>query len=115
MWSSAIGSEYEVPIARIPEPATMIAVERGEPVALDRVGDHAVAVGAVGVEDRGGDDRSGEPERADDRSEDPLRSAAGTSTASEQVHSAGGQERERRREREPVDGRGVEREDHLST
>ena len=78
--------------------------ERGEPVAADRVGDDSVAVGRVGVEDRRRDEGAGEAERAEEGRE-RLPGPGRHEHGDEEREARDAEERELRREREPVDVR----------
>ncbi len=87
--------------------------QRAVPVAHDRVGDLVGRVGALPVEEPGGDAGTDEPERADDRAEDAHGSARDEHGAEER-EPGGGEQRQRRREREPVDGRLVHQNERCS-
>ena len=95
MWSSLIGSAKEVPTASRPGAGDDHRRQRAEPVALDHVGDHTVAVGAVGEQQRRGDERAREAERADGRGDDAPVTARDGHRA-EQVDPAGREQRQRR-------------------
>ena len=88
--------------------------QRPEPVALDRAGDYAVPVCRVRVEQGGEDDRGREPERAGGCSERPAPPVR-QQHRREEGDTAGREQRQRRGDREPVDVRCGDPEDHGGT
>ena len=79
--------------------------ERTEPVTGERLGDQRQPVGGLVEDDRGEDARGDEAGEDDEGAEDAAH-PPGHEHAAEQGHARGTEQRQRRRQREPVDLRG---------
>ena len=78
--------------------------ERAVAVADDRVGDDRRRIAAIGVDERGGDERADETRRDDHGGERTAR-PLGHEDGGQQRHAGSGERRQRGRKREPVDQR----------